>query len=70
MLPNPDKDRPGLGDRSGALSAKRDTRAMWLLWLGVVFGFLVLATAWFFLVRAAREANVQSVPLATSGGKP
>jgi len=43
---------------------------MWLLWTAVICGFLFLASAWFFLIRAAREANVESVPLVTKGGRP
>lgn len=50
--------------------AGQNRRSAVLLWLGVMFGFLVLASAWFFLVRAAREADVKSVPLATQGAKP
>ncbi len=48
----------------------QNRRSAILLWLGVTLVFLMLATAWFFLIRAAREANVESVPLATPGGKP
>jgi hypothetical protein len=48
----------------------QNRRAAIQLWLGVACGFLVLASAWFFLVRAAQEAKVESVPLATKGGRP
>ena len=52
------------------LQERADHRSALLLWLSVAGGFLILACAWFFLIRAAREANVESVPLATPGGKP
>ena len=48
----------------------QNRRSAILLWSGVVLGFLLLAAAWFFLVRAAREAQVETVPLATKGGRP
>jgi hypothetical protein len=40
------------------------------MWAAVACGFLLMATGWFFLFRAAKEANVESVPLATEGGRP
>lgn len=51
-------------------AAPDEPRTMWSLWIGVALGFLLMAAAWFFLIRAARTAQVQSVPLATPGGKP
>jgi hypothetical protein len=40
------------------------------LWLWVAAGFLFIAVLWAAMFTAAREANIQSVPLATKGGKP
>jgi len=51
-------------------SPVQDRRPAVLLWLAVAAGFLILASAWFFLIRASREAKVESVPLATQGGRP
>jgi hypothetical protein len=48
----------------------QNRRSAIFLWSGVVLGFLLLAAAWFFLVRAAREAQVETVPLTTKGGRP
>ena len=42
----------------------------WTLWLGVVCAFLLLAAAWVVLFKVAHEAGVESVPLATKGGRP
>ena len=42
----------------------------WTLWLSVVCAFLLLATAWVVLFKVAHEAGVESVPLATKGGRP
>jgi hypothetical protein len=42
----------------------------WTLWLWVAGGFLLLALAWTVLFTAARSAQVESVPLATKGGRP
>jgi len=41
-----------------------------LVALGVCLAFALLVTAWVFLIKAAREAKVESVPLATKGGRP
>ncbi len=40
------------------------------LWLGVLFGFACLATAYFFAFRASHAAQIQDVPLATKGIRP
>jgi hypothetical protein len=40
------------------------------LWLGVLFGFACLATAYFFAFRAAHAAQIKDVPLAPRGGRP
>jgi len=48
----------------------QDRRSAILLWCAVAAVFLLMASAWFFLFRAAREAQVESVPLATKGGRP
>jgi hypothetical protein len=40
------------------------------LWLAVTAGFLLLGTAWTVLFLAAWHARIESVPLATSPGKP
>jgi len=48
----------------------QNRRSAILLWLGVAGVFLLMASAWFFLFRAAREAQVESVPLAPKGAKP
>ena len=58
-------------ERNQAASGQvQNRRYALLVGLSVAGGFLILASAWFFLIRAAREANVESVPLATPGGKP
>ena len=48
----------------------QNRRSAILLWLSVAGVFLLMASAWFFLFRAAREAQVESVPLAPKGAKP
>ncbi|SDR75519.1 hypothetical protein SAMN05444173_0743 [Opitutus sp. GAS368] len=40
------------------------------LWLGVVFAFACLGTAYFFAFRAVHAARIQDVPLATKEGRP
>jgi len=40
------------------------------MWLGVATGFLLLATAWTAFIILARHTRVESVPLATKGGRP
>ena len=40
------------------------------LWLGVLFGFACLVTAYVFAFRAAHAAQIQDVPLAPKGGRP
>ena len=40
------------------------------LWLGVAAGFLLLVLAWSVLFSVARSTKVESVPLATKGGRP
>jgi hypothetical protein len=40
------------------------------LWLGVLFGFACLVTAYFFAFRASHLAQIRDVPLATNGGRP
>ena len=49
---------------------QNDRRTAWLLGLGVFMVFALMATAWVFLFKAAREAQVESVPLAPKGAKP
>lgn len=61
---------PARKSPASTVPQEKDTRTMWLLWTAVICGFLFLASAWFFLIRAAREANVESVPLVTKGGRP
>jgi len=48
----------------------QNRRSAILLWCAVAGGFLIMAAAWFFLIRAAREAQVETVPLQTKGGRP
>ena len=57
-------------DLTIAATQRTARRSAIVLWLGVTLAFLMLASAWFFLIRAAREAKVESVPLAAPGGKP
>ena len=40
------------------------------LWLAVFFGFACLVTAYVFVFRAARAAQIRDVPLAPRGGRP
>ena len=40
------------------------------MWLGVLTGFLLLATAWTAFIILARHTRVESVPLATKGVRP
>lgn len=40
------------------------------MWLGVATGFILLTTAWVVFIIVARHTRVQSVPLATAGGRP
>jgi hypothetical protein len=40
------------------------------MWLGVATGFILLTTAWVVFIIVARHTHVQSVPLATAGGRP
>ena len=47
-----------------------DTASPLRLWLAVTAGFLLLGTAWTAMFLAARHARVESVPLATSPGRP
>jgi hypothetical protein len=65
MAPSADRNHAASGPGSA-----QNRRGALLSWLGVVCGFLLLASAWFFLIRAAQEAKVESVPLATQGGRP
>jgi Na+/melibiose symporter-like transporter len=39
-------------------------------WLLVLAVFAGLATAYFFAFRAAHQAQIKEVPLATKGGRP
>ena len=39
------------------------------MWLGVAAGFLLLAAAWTAFIVVARRVRVESVPLATQGGR-
>jgi hypothetical protein len=41
-----------------------------MLWLAVLLGFAALGTAYFFVFRAAHEAQIKTVPLVTKGGRP
>jgi hypothetical protein len=66
MPPSLKQHQPG----KDLAAAPAEPRTMWSLWLGVALVFLLMACAWFFLFRAANTARVQSVPLATQGGKP
>ena len=38
------------------------------LWFFVIGGFACLGAAWFFAFRAAHQAQIKEVPLATQGG--
>ena len=40
------------------------------LWLWVAAGFLLLGIIWSIMFTLARAAKIESVPLATSPGKP
>ena len=40
------------------------------LWLWVAAGFLLLGITWSIMFTAAHSAKIESVPLATSPGKP
>ena len=41
-----------------------------VLLLGVLLTFVLLAVAYFAVFKAAREAQIREVPLATKGGRP
>ena len=41
-----------------------------MLLLGVLLTFVLLAVAYFAVFKAAREAQIREVPLATKGGRP
>jgi len=57
-------------DLTIAATQQTDRRAAIYLWLGVALVFLFMASAWFFLFRAAKSAQVESVPLESKGGRP
>lgn len=50
--------------------ASSDKHPAWSLWLAVAAAFLLLALGWVTLFRVAHAAHIQSVPLATKGGRP
>lgn len=52
---------------SAEATAAASSRPLWL-WLGALIAFLVLL--WTAMFTAARQARIQSVPLATQEGKP
>lgn len=45
-------------------------RARLVLWLAVAGAFLLLGLGWTILFRVAHSAHIESVPLATKGGRP
>lgn len=50
--------------------ASQDRRTAWKMWLAVAAAFLLLGFGWVVLFRAAQSAHIESVPLATEGGRP
>jgi len=58
---------PDPGTPSAGAAARRNG---WVLWAGVVLAFSLLVLAYVFVFRAAHQAQIKDVPLATKGGRP
>ncbi|AOS43297.1 hypothetical protein Verru16b_00340 [Lacunisphaera limnophila] len=58
---------PGVGSASNPPASGGTA---WSLWLWVGAGFLLLVIGWGVMFTVARQANVQSVPLAKQEAKP
>jgi len=62
----------GRGDPAGLLRrvvSPDDKTSSFILWPWVAGCFLLLVIAWAVMFAAARSAKIESVPLATQGGK-
>jgi len=38
----------------------------WSLWIPVLLGFVIVACAWFFLIKVARENPVETIEIETA----
>ena len=54
----------------GQADAAASRKFGWVLSGCVVFAFLLIVLAYVFIIRAAHEAQIKDVPLATQGGRP
>ena len=42
---------------------KKEKRFAWSLWIPVILAFVLVATAWFFLIKIAKANPVETVPI-------